>query len=155
MSLRNTVEFTHMTLRLVPEVLYSVDMSLIVCKEFGMVDPEVMEIRYIQNVVTFPTVRIDYAVRHHLAFDDRHQSSRRGIGDNLRVDLATTLQKAEYRDFSSGAATALAFSSATEVTFVNFDLSTEHGLVLSFQLNSDNFAQTQKVEGCCFTVHTT
>jgi hypothetical protein len=44
MGLRNTVEFTHMALCLVPEILDTVDMSLIVCKEFGMVDPEVMEI---------------------------------------------------------------------------------------------------------------
>lgn len=56
MSLRNTVKYTHMTLRLVLEIFYSVDMSLIVCKEFRMVDPEMMEIRYIQNVVTFPAV---------------------------------------------------------------------------------------------------
>ena len=44
MSLRNTVEFAHMTLRLVPEILDTVDMSLIVRKEFRMVDPEVMKI---------------------------------------------------------------------------------------------------------------
>ena len=40
----DTIKFSHVTLRLVPEILYSVDMSLIVCKEFGMVDPEVVEI---------------------------------------------------------------------------------------------------------------
>jgi hypothetical protein len=33
-----------MTLRLVPEILYFVDMSLIVCKDFGIVDPAVMKI---------------------------------------------------------------------------------------------------------------
>jgi hypothetical protein len=44
MGLRNTVEFTHMTLRLVPEIIDSVDMSLVVCIEFGVVDPEVMKI---------------------------------------------------------------------------------------------------------------
>ena len=153
MSLRNTVEFTHMTLRLVPEVLYSVDMSLIVCKEFGMVDPEVMEIRYIQNVVTFPTVRIDYAVRHHLAFDDRHQSRRRGISDNLRVDLATTLQQAEYRYFFPAAPRPrlplrlppkqLSSTSISPPNMASFSASSS---------TANNFAQLQKVAGCCFPV---
>ena len=73
MGLRNTVEFAHMTLRLVPEILDTVDMSLVVCKEFGMVDPEVMKILYIQDVVTFPTVRINDAVRNHFTFDDWQQ----------------------------------------------------------------------------------
>ncbi len=44
MGLRNTVVVTHVTLRLVPEILDSVDMSLVVCIEFGMVGPEVMKI---------------------------------------------------------------------------------------------------------------
>ena len=44
MRLRNTVEFTHMALRLVPEILDTVNMRLIGCKEFGMIDPEVMKI---------------------------------------------------------------------------------------------------------------
>ena len=53
MSLRNTVEFTHMALRLVPEILDSVDVIAGVCKEFGVVDAAVLEIRYIQHVTKF------------------------------------------------------------------------------------------------------
>ncbi len=56
MLLWNTVEFTHMTLCLVPKILNSVDVVFLVCKEFGVVDPEVFEFRYIQDVVTSPTV---------------------------------------------------------------------------------------------------
>jgi len=44
MGLRNTVEFAHMALRLAPEILNTVDMRLTVSKEFGMIDPEMMEI---------------------------------------------------------------------------------------------------------------
>jgi len=36
----NTIEFTHMALGLVPEILDAIDMVVTVCKEFGMVDPE-------------------------------------------------------------------------------------------------------------------
>ena len=56
MLLWNTVEFTHMTLCLVPEILNPVDVILLVCKEFGMVDPEVLEVRHVQDVVASPTV---------------------------------------------------------------------------------------------------
>ena len=47
MCLRDTIEFAHMTLGLVPEVLNPVDVILLVCKKFGMVDPKVMEIGYV------------------------------------------------------------------------------------------------------------
>ena len=40
----NTVEFAHVALGLVPKVLNPIDVILLVCKEFGMVDPEVMKI---------------------------------------------------------------------------------------------------------------
>ncbi len=58
----STVEFAQMTLRLVPKVLNAVDVILLVCKKFGMVDMTVLKIRYIQHVVSSPAVRIDGAV---------------------------------------------------------------------------------------------
>ena len=56
MGLGNTVEFAHMTLRLVPKILNPVDVVLLVCKEFGMVDPEMFEVRYIKDVVASPAI---------------------------------------------------------------------------------------------------
>ena len=58
MFLRNTVEFAHVTLGLVPEILNPVDVIFLVCKKFGMIDPEVMEGRYVQYIVTAPAIRI-------------------------------------------------------------------------------------------------
>ena len=43
MGLRNTVEYLHMALRLIQEVLDAVDMNLIVCKDFRMVDLDMMK----------------------------------------------------------------------------------------------------------------
>ena len=74
MSLWDTVEFAHMALRLVPKVLNPVDVVLLVCKEFGVVDSKVLEVRNIQYVVGFPAVPINNAVRDDLAFDNRDQS---------------------------------------------------------------------------------
>jgi|TARA_B110000881_G_scaffold189249_1_gene179724 hypothetical protein len=74
LSLWDTVEFAHVALRLVPKVLNPVDVVLLVCKEFGVVDSKVLEVRNIQYVVGFPAVPINNAVRDDLAFDNRDQS---------------------------------------------------------------------------------
>jgi len=44
MSLWNTVELTHVALRLVPEILDPIDMRPVVRKEFRVIDAEVMEV---------------------------------------------------------------------------------------------------------------
>jgi hypothetical protein len=74
LSLWDTVEFAHVALRLVLKVLNPVDVVLLVCKEFGVVDSKVLEVRNIQYVVGFPAVPINNAVRDDLAFDNRDQS---------------------------------------------------------------------------------
>jgi len=48
----NTVNFTHMTLGLVPENLNDVDVVCLVCKQFGRVDTKVLEVRYVQNIIS-------------------------------------------------------------------------------------------------------
>jgi hypothetical protein len=52
----NTLEFLQMAPRLVPEVLDAVNMTLLVCKEFGVVDATVLEFRYIQHIVALPAI---------------------------------------------------------------------------------------------------
>jgi len=44
MSLWNTVELTHVALRLVSEILDPIDMRPVVRKEFRVIDAEVMEV---------------------------------------------------------------------------------------------------------------
>ena len=73
MGLWNTVEFAHVALGLVPKILDPIDVIFLVCKEFGMVDPKVMEIRYVQHIVTAPAIRINDAIRNDFTFDDWQQ----------------------------------------------------------------------------------
>ena len=40
----NTVEFTHVALGLVPEILTAIDVIVAVCEELRMIDAEVMEV---------------------------------------------------------------------------------------------------------------
>ena len=71
MSLQDTVEFAHMAFGLVPKILNPIDVVLLVCKEFGVVDSKMFKVRNIQHVVGLPAVRIDNAVRNDLAVDNR------------------------------------------------------------------------------------
>jgi hypothetical protein len=45
-----------MALRSIPEILNTVDMVLLVCKQFRVIDLEVMKIGYVQHVACSPTV---------------------------------------------------------------------------------------------------
>ncbi len=73
MSPWSTVEFARMVLGLVAKILDPVDVVLLVCEEFRVIDPEVLEIGNIQHIVTPPEIGIDNAVRHDLAFHNWHQ----------------------------------------------------------------------------------
>ncbi len=74
MDLWNTVEFAHMTLCLVPKILYSVDVIFLVCKKFRVVDAEMLKVRHVQHVVASPAIGIDDAIRYDFPLNDRHQS---------------------------------------------------------------------------------
>ena len=66
MSLRNTVKFTHVTLRLVPKILYAIDVILpvfFVDKLGAVIDPVMLKIAHIQYVITGKIIRVDDAVR--------------------------------------------------------------------------------------------
>ena len=45
MLLRDTIEFAHMSLGLVPKILDAIDMVVTVSEELRMIDPKVVEIR--------------------------------------------------------------------------------------------------------------
>jgi hypothetical protein len=47
----NIVKLAHMALGLVPKILNSINVILLVGNQFGMVDPEVLEVKHIQCVV--------------------------------------------------------------------------------------------------------
>jgi len=55
----DTIEFPHVALGLVPEILDTIDVVVAIRKELGMVDPEMVEVRDIQRVVALPAVGID------------------------------------------------------------------------------------------------
>ena len=63
MGLGITVEFTHVALGLIPEILDAIDMVVAVCEELRTVDAEVMDVRHIQHIIAAPAVGINDAIR--------------------------------------------------------------------------------------------
>ena len=80
MLFQNTVEFTHVALRLVPEVLNSVDVIGSVCKHSGGVDTQMFELRNIQPVIASKAVSIYNTVRHTLSLISGHNVADNASG---------------------------------------------------------------------------
>jgi len=68
-----TVELPHVSFRLVPEILNTVDVIDPVSEHFAVVDPIVLKLGNIQHVVVVKTVGVYDAVREDLLLHDRHQ----------------------------------------------------------------------------------
>ena len=73
MRLGNTIKFAQMTFRLVPKILNPIDMIFGICEGFRMVDPVVLEIADIENIIATPAVRINDAIGQNFAGHDRHE----------------------------------------------------------------------------------
>ena len=115
----NPIEFPHVTLRLVPEILDAGDVVLLVCKELEVADPRLLEVRNIQHIVALPAAGINDAVGNDFPLYDRHQGLGAGIRNDLRVDPSTMIQQTENRDFSRSTTAPHSFAEATKIGFIH------------------------------------
>lgn len=81
----NAVIAQQVTLGLVPEVLDPVDVIDAIGEQIRMVDPDVMELGNIQNIIGAEIVGVDDAVRPHLIPDDWEKRVCTGIGDDNNI----------------------------------------------------------------------
>jgi len=129
MLLRNAVEFSHKSLRLVPKIHNAIDMVFAFSKLLRVIYTEVLEGRYIQDIVYPRAVAVDYAIGNDSLLNDAHQRPLLCIGNHLGVNFASTLQETKYGRFSGCAESTLAFTDAAKVTFVHLDFSRKRGIV--------------------------
>ena len=59
-----------MSLSLIPEVLDAVDVILVFYDKLGVIDPHMMEIRHIEDIINPEAIRVDNAVGYCFAFKD-------------------------------------------------------------------------------------
>lgn len=87
----DAVKSSQVTLSLISKILDSIDVVLLVCKQFRMIDTAVVKIRNIQGIVDTERVGVHNAVGLHFLLDDRQQSLSFGIGYDCRVNPAAPL----------------------------------------------------------------
>ena len=103
-----------------------------------MIDAAVVEVGYIERIVSPECVRVEDAVRFPLFLNDGKKRFCLGVRDDRRVDLPTSLQQAEDSHFARRPASALSFSNAAEITLVRLDLAAQS---LARQLARNQLAQ--------------
>ncbi len=129
-------------------------MVFLVCEFLRVVDPLVLEGGGVEDIVALPTVRIDDAVGHDLALDDRIERRRRGVRDDPRMDPPTALKDAEYRHFPACTPSSLTLALASEIALVHLDLAERHLLRFCFRLVGNDLAKAMKTRRCRLAVHT-
>lgn len=135
----DAVESSKMTFRLVPKILNPIDVVLPIHETFGVIDPDVVEVRDVQRIITLEGVCVHDAVRQDHALHDGDKRRASGVGDHDREDPSTTLQQAENRYFASSSATTFAFPDSSEIALIDFNLSVEWRCL--FHLIGNDFPQ--------------
>jgi hypothetical protein len=75
-----TVKFTHMSLCLVPKILYSINVIMFVSKQFTVVNSVMLELRNIQRVIASPRIGVNNTIRLYLLPNNREQGICFSIG---------------------------------------------------------------------------
>ena len=136
-----------MPFRLVPKVFDAIDVVMLVCKEFAVIDSIVLKLRHIQAIVGTIIVSIDNAIRHHLFTDDGQKSLSLGIRNHLRLDLASPLQNAKDGYLARGSTPSLSFAAAPKVGLIHFNGSRKRPFIFDL-LSNDHSKSMVKVNGC-------
>ena len=85
------IKLAQMTFSLVPKVFDSIDMILLIGKQFRVVDSHVMKVAYVQSIVGFKSIGIHNAIRLNFLFNDWQECFCFCIGYNRCIYLATPL----------------------------------------------------------------
>gem|GEM_PF-2883746 len=134
---------TEMAFSLVPEVLYAVDMVVGIDEKLGVIDPLVMKLGDIENIVGSKAIGVDNAVWTNTLAHYSHQCQGLGIRYDDGVYFPATLEQSKYRYLPARSATAFSLSRATEIAFINLNFAIEKGCFLRKLLN-DYLAKLMK-----------
>jgi hypothetical protein len=114
-----------MTRHMVPEFFDSINVISADGEELGMVDSHVMGFVHVKSTAGSERIGAHNAVGYHLFLDGRQQGLCPCVEDIGGANLPAPLKQAEYGNFPECSSTSLSFASASEVTFICFDLPTQ------------------------------
>lgn len=87
--LLNAIEFSHMSLRLVPEIFDTVNVVLFIREQLGMIDPMMPEVTHVQRVVRPEIICVNNTVGLNLFLNNGQDRFCLRIGNDRGVHLAT------------------------------------------------------------------
>jgi hypothetical protein len=140
-----------MELRLIPEILDSINGSASVGEDLKMVDSHGMKVAHVESIVGLKSVRVNDAVGFHFSLDDRQQSLRPCVGHNGSENLPAPLEQAEYSHFAGCSSASLSFASPPEVTFIRFDFPAQ---LVTGKFTRNEAAKAHEKTGCCVVMDT-
>jgi hypothetical protein len=108
-----------------PETFQSVDVYLSVGEPFLMVDLQVPVSATHQSVIASEFISIDNRTSSYCLEGQLQQSLCPDVLDDFDTHNAISFENTEYRHFIGSPSASFSFSSATEVGFIQFDLSAE------------------------------
>ena len=148
--LRDAVELGEPTFRVAPEGFDPVDVTL-PADEFvlSMVDPAVLlEAHVYQAVIGLPAIAVDRTSAPNMSADQRQQRGFAAIGDDLGVDLSSSLQDAKDDGLAPGAASTFpADAIGAEVGFVDLHLAGKRRLSIASFRQSASDAEEDRIHG--------
>ena len=150
MVFRHSIELAQMSFGLIPKILYPVDMIVFVCKLLRMVDAHMLKLSYIQHIIRMIRIRVNNAVWNNLFVHNVKQGVGFGVCNHLGVDFASSLEDAKYGHFSTSAPPTFAFSFATKITLIHFDLTCYR---MGFYLLVNQLTKTMKIVGGCAFIY--
>ncbi len=120
-----------------------------------MIDPDVMEVRNVQHVVSTKAVGVDDAVRPDLALNDGQKRFCAGVWDRDGIHFTASLEQPKDGNLACRASTSFAFPNATKVAFINLDFSRHQVRCFRRQLAGNKLAQLVKIQDCSVAINTT
>ena len=118
-------------LGIAPEALQPVDVHPATGEVRAVIDPQVPIAAEHQGVIDPEAVGVYDTAAAHLLDGQPQDGLGAHVWDRLDTDPSLPLQDTENRNFSGGAPTSLAFASASEVSFIEFDFASQEHISIA------------------------
>ncbi len=130
MLARDSIEFAHASLGLVPEILDPVYMFVLFYKALRMINPVMFKFRDIEDIMGPIRVGIHDAIWNNPLLHNSYQRLSFRIRDHFSINSAPTLENPKNRHSPGCPSATLSLSPATEITFIHFDFPGKRHFIL-------------------------
>ena len=120
-----------------------------------MIDPDVMEVRNVQHVVSTKAIGLNDTVGPDLALNDGQKRFCTCVWDRDGIDLATSLEQPKDGNLACCTSTSFAFPDTAKIALINLDLSRHQIRCFRSQFVGNELTQLVKIQDCSVTINPT